>query len=68
MYSLDAPTLGSFRIGVHMIGDDYSNVPPAHALARGLTSNVVGYSLYGDYSKENPPEALIQAVCRREII
>ena len=43
--SLDDPRLRGLRIGVQMIGDDFSNTPPAHALAsRGITRNVVGYS------------------------
>ena len=51
-----------------MIGDDYANVPPAQALAkRGVTQNIIGYSIYRDYSKENPPAALIDAVARGDI-
>src|SRR5829696_4599439 len=42
--SFDDPALRRLRIGVQMIGDDYSNAPPAHALAqRHIVSNVVGY-------------------------
>jgi quinoprotein dehydrogenase-associated probable ABC transporter substrate-binding protein len=66
--SLDDPRLRKLRIGLHAIGDDYANVPPAEALAaRGITSNVVGYSIYGDYSKPNPPADLINAVARGEV-
>jgi quinoprotein dehydrogenase-associated probable ABC transporter substrate-binding protein len=66
--SFDAPELKQLRIGLHLIGDDYANVPPAQALAkRGITRNITGYSIYGDYSKENPPAALIDAVARGEI-
>src|SRR5215208_1499473 len=32
--SLDDPRLRRVRVGVQMIGDDYANSPPAHALAR----------------------------------
>jgi quinoprotein dehydrogenase-associated probable ABC transporter substrate-binding protein len=68
MDSLDDPRLRSLRIGLHAIGDDYANVPPAEALAaRGITRNVVGYSIYGDYSKPNPPADLIDAVTRGEV-
>jgi mxaJ protein len=43
-------------------------VPPAQALARrGVTQNITGYSIYGDYSKENPPAALIEAVARGDV-
>jgi mxaJ protein len=66
--SLDDPRLRQLRIGLHTIGDDYAAVPPAEALARrGIVSNVVGYSLYGDYSRPDPPRALIDAVAHGEV-
>jgi len=66
--SLDDPVLRGLRIGVHVIGDDYANTPPAEALARrGLVAQVVGYSIYGDYSKPNPPSRLVDAVARGEV-
>jgi quinoprotein dehydrogenase-associated probable ABC transporter substrate-binding protein len=66
--SLDDPRLRELAIGIHAIGDDYSNVPPAHALARrGLAENLRGYSIYGDYSQPDPPRALIDAVARGEV-
>lgn len=61
--SFDDPRLKSVTVGVQMIGDDSSNSPPAHALARrGIVNNVRGYMLYGDYSKPNPPAAIVDAV------
>ena len=61
--SFDDPYLATAIIGVHLIGDDFANSPPAHALsARGLIDNVRGYSIYGDYKQPNPPAALINAV------
>jgi mxaJ protein len=61
--SLDDPQLRHLRVGVHVIGDDYANTPAAHALAkRGIVRNVVGYSVYGDYSKPDPPADLMRAV------
>lgn len=66
--SFDDPRLRELSIGLHTIGDDYSNVPPAQALAeRGMIDNVVGYSIYGDYSQPNPPADLIEAVARGEV-
>lgn len=66
--SLDDPRLRELSIGLHAIGDDYSNVPPAQALAnRGIVDNIVGYSIYGDYSRPNPPAELIDAVARGEV-
>jgi mxaJ protein len=66
--SFDDPALPSLRIGVHLIGDDGFNVPPAHALARrGMVENVRGYSLYGDYNEQNPPARLVDAVASGDI-
>lgn len=66
--SLDDPRLRDLRIGVQMIGDDFANTPPAHALARrGLVRNVVGYSVYGDYSKPAPLAAVVDAVDRGDV-
>src|SRR3954467_10608712 len=66
--SFDDPALRSLKIGVHLIGDDGFNVPPAHALARrGIVANVRGYSIYGDYAEPNPPARLIDAVATGEI-
>ena len=66
--TLDDPRLRKLKIGVQMVGDDASNTPPAHALARrGIVANVRGYTLYGDYSKPNPPSQIIEAVERGDI-
>jgi mxaJ protein len=66
--SFDDPILRKLRIGVQMIGDDGTNSPPAHALAnRGVIENVVGYSVYGDYSQPNPPARIVEAVAKGEI-
>jgi len=66
--SLDDPILRELKIGVHIIGDDYNNSPPAHALGkRQIVKNVVGYSVYGDYSEPNPPARLIEAVARGDV-
>ncbi len=66
--SLDDPRLRSLRIGVHLIGNDGFNVPPAHGLARrGMVTNVVGYTIYGDYRDPNPPARLIEAVAAGDI-
>lgn len=61
--SFDDPLLRRLRVGVHLIGDDYQNTPPAHALARRhITGNVVGFTIYGDYAEPNPPSRLVEAV------
>ncbi len=66
--SLDDPKLKSLRIGVQIIGDDHSNAPPAHALTRrNIVDNVKGFTLYGDYSQQNPPARIVEAVASRDI-
>ncbi len=66
--SIDDPRLKSLVIGVQMVGDNAMNTPPAQALAaRGLTANVRGYMLYGNYGRANPPAAIIDAVARGNI-
>ena len=66
--SFNDSALRRLRIGVQMIGDDYTNTPPAHALAnRGIVDNVRGYMVYGDYREESPPARIIEAVANGEI-
>ncbi|HLB10337.1 MAG TPA: quinoprotein dehydrogenase-associated putative ABC transporter substrate-binding protein [Gemmatimonadaceae bacterium] len=66
--SLDDSALRSLKVGVHMIGDDYQNTPPAQALAsRGMIDNVRGYPIVDDYSKPNPQARILEALERGEI-
>ena len=66
--SLADTALRHVRIGVHLIGDDYQNPPPAQALAdRGIVQNVQGYSIFGDYGEPNPPARLVEAVARGDV-
>lgn len=66
--SLDDAALRRLDIGVHIAGDDYANPPPVHALSRRqIIHNVHGYTLYGDYSKPNPPARLIEAVVAGDV-
>jgi mxaJ protein len=66
--SLDDPALRTLRIGVQLVGDDYANTPPVHALSRrGITGNLVGFSVFGDYSQENPPARVIDAVVAGDV-
>ncbi|HEX2204581.1 MAG TPA: substrate-binding domain-containing protein, partial [Longimicrobium sp.] len=66
--SFDDAVLREKTIGVHLVGDDGANTPPAHALSkRGIVGNVRGYTLYGDYSTPNPPARILDAVARKEI-
>jgi len=64
--SLYDPALKNLRIGMHIVEDDYA--PPAHLLAaEGLSSHIVGYSLYGAYGETNPPARLIDAVAKNKV-
>jgi mxaJ protein len=66
--SLDDPKLRDLRIGVQMIGDDFANTPPAHALSRrGILDNVRGYPVYGNYAEANPSARIVRAVASGEI-
>jgi mxaJ protein len=65
IHSFDSPLLRKLRVGVQLIGDDGSNSPPAHALARrGIVKNVSGFRVAGDYSEPDPPARIIDAVGR----
>ena len=66
--SFDDPKLRDLTVGVQMIGSDATNTPPAHALARrGITRNVRGFMLYGDYTRPNPPAAIVGAVATKAV-
>jgi mxaJ protein len=66
--SLDDPVLRTLRIGVQMVGDDFANTPPAHALSRrGIIDNIVGYLVYGDYAEADPAARIVHAVAAGEI-
>jgi quinoprotein dehydrogenase-associated probable ABC transporter substrate-binding protein len=64
--SLYDPHLKGLRIGLHIVGEDYA--PPGHLLAaQGLSSQIMGYSLYGAYGEANPPVRLIEGVAKNEV-
>lgn len=66
--SFDSPVLRQVQLGVQIIGDDYANTPPAHALGRrNIVSNVHGYRVMGNYAEANPPARIIDAVASGEI-
>jgi mxaJ protein len=66
--SLDDPALRRLKIGVQVVGDDYANTPPVHALSRrGIVDNIVGFRVVGDYSQANPPARIIDAVEARDV-
>lgn len=66
--SFDDPRLRQLLIGVQMIGNDATNTPPAYALARrGVTANVRGYMVYGDYASESPESPIVRAVADKQV-
>jgi len=66
--SFDDPRLRTLTVGVQLVGDDYLNTPPVHALsARGISENVRGYSVLGDYSEKAPAARIVHAVERGEV-
>jgi quinoprotein dehydrogenase-associated probable ABC transporter substrate-binding protein len=63
--SFNDPTLRKLKIGVQIIGDDQANSPPVHALTnRNIINNLVGFTVFGDYSKPNPPAQIVDAVAK----
>jgi quinoprotein dehydrogenase-associated probable ABC transporter substrate-binding protein len=66
--SFDDAALPNLRIGVQLIGDDFANTPPAHALTkRHIVNNVRAYTVYGNYAEANPPARIVEAVSKGEI-
>ena len=66
--SYDDPVLGGLKIGLHAIGNDGSNSPPAVALGRhGLANNIVGFSIWGEASEKNPQGRIVNAVAEGKI-
>jgi quinoprotein dehydrogenase-associated probable ABC transporter substrate-binding protein len=64
--TLDDPILKRLKIGVHLLGDDYTNPPPVHELAkRGVVDNVVGFDTF--YSAQNPPSRIVDAVASGKV-
>lgn len=68
VHTMDDSVLPRLRIGIHIIGDDYQNTPPAEALAaRGIIDNVTGFPIFGDYSQRDPAAAIIHSVAHDSI-
>jgi len=59
----DDPAWRNLKIGLHTIGSDGSNSPPAHALGlHDLGSQVVGYTMWGSDGEAAPQGDVIKAV------
>jgi len=66
--SLDDTILKRLKIGVNMIGYDYTNTPPAHALG---SRGIVGLVGFGNFLNPDPkadhPDDIIKAVAKDSI-
>ena len=66
--SLDDTLLKRLKIGVNMIGYDYTNTPPAHALG---SRGIVGLVGFGNFLNPDPkadhPDDIIKAVAKDSI-
>ncbi len=61
--SLDDTDLQNLTIGVQVPGGESASIPPAQALAnRGLSTNFVGFSIFGDYNQPEPLRPIVDAV------
>jgi mxaJ protein len=66
--SFDDPVLRRLRIGVQLIAGDGAETPATHALGlRGLSDNLVGYPVTGNYAEPNPPARIVDAVARGDV-
>jgi mxaJ protein len=66
--SFDDPTLRRLRIGVQLIPGDGAETPASYALGRrGLSQNLVGYVVTGNYAEPNPPARIVDAVARGDV-
>lgn len=66
--SYDDPALKGMTIGVHAIGNDGANSPPAVALGRhGLAGNLVGFSMWGEQTQQDPQGDVVAAVARGDV-
>lgn len=67
IHSLHDPALRRMRLGIEIIGDGEAT-PPGLLLAQlGLTAQVRGYSVYGDYSKPSPAHQIMTAVAQGDV-
>jgi mxaJ protein len=66
--SFDDPALRRLRIGVQLVPGDGAETPASYALGRkGLSRNLVGYVVTGNYVEPNPPARVMDAVARGDV-
>lgn len=65
--SLDDTVLRHLKIGVNLIGYDYTNTPPAHAMsARGVVGNLIGFYSFFNEAADRPSD-IVDAVAKDSI-
>jgi len=68
IHSFDDPALRRLRIGVQLVPGDGAETPASYALGRrGLSRNLVGYVVTGNYAEPNPPARIVEAVARGDV-
>lgn len=61
--SFDDARLKDLKIGIHVTGENDDRMPSTEALLkRGLVRNLVGYSIFGKLSEQNPAADILRAV------
>lgn len=66
--SFDDPRLHDLKIGVHVLSEQGDSLPPIYALtSRGITKNLVGFSLLGNLTEKAPQTDLLNAVIEKKI-
>lgn len=64
----DDPAWRNLKIGLHTVGSDGSNSPPAHALGlHDLGNQVVGYTMWGSDGEAAPQGDVVKAVANGSI-
>lgn len=64
--SFNDPRLTKLKIGVQVVME--TATPPGQALGkRGIVDNLVGYTLFDDFSKPNPPARIVEAVAKGDV-
>jgi len=66
--SYDDPAWRNLKIGLHTVGTDGSNSPPAHALGlHNLGNQVVGFTMWGTDEQKDPQGDVVKAVADGKI-
>lgn len=64
--SLDDPRLKTLKVGIQLVIG--GSTPPGQALANhGITENIVGYTVAGDYREQSPTKNIIDAVAKGDV-